>query len=177
MAKKSSKSKNPALGKTCELLGVDEVLPQLFIKGTKAGINEFQLVAGPKIGDGISSFKITFKDGMMQPFWKDRVFMARGNARLGAKSLRSKPTSQQIDTAWEALTTKLHSSSISAQRLECDTKVPVTGAQVAGTRHTKKKFGSLRLYQVPNKSKRLFFATFATDGNPDGSGGGGVGHN
>lgn len=176
MAKKSSKSKSPALGKTCELLGVGEVLPQLFIKGAKAGINEFQLVAGPKIGR-ISSYKITFKKGMMKPFWKDRVFWSRGNLSLGGKSLRSKPTSEQIETAWEALMTKVESSSISAQRLECDAEVPVTGAQVAGTRHTKKNFGCLRLYQVPNKAKRLYFATFAADGNPDGSGGGGVVHN
>lgn len=177
MAKKSSKSKSPARGKTCELLGVDEVLPQLFIKGTKAGINEFQLVPGPSIGKGISTFKITFKKEMMKPFWKDRVFVERGNTALHSKSLPSRPTSQQIDTAWQALMTKLKSSSISAQRLECDAEVPVTGAQVAGTRHTKKNFGCLRLYRVPNKAKRLYFATFAADGNPDGSGGGSTVHN
>ena len=181
MAKTSSKPKSSWPNKTCELLAVDVVLPQLFItsQGAKNGINEFRLVAGSRTGNPIDNYKIKFKKGAMTKYWKDCVFVSRGNLPVRGKSLGPNPTSKQIDAAWSSLMAKVQNWPISTERLECDTKVPVTGSKQGGTRKTKLKFGSLRLYRLPNKAgaKPLFVAAFAGDGSPDGSGGGGTVHN
>lgn len=182
MAKTSSKPKSSWLGKTCELLAVSEVLPRLFIStnGAKNGINEFRLVAGPRTGNRIYNYKIKFKKGAMAKYWKDCVFVSRGKMPLRGKSLGPNPTSKQIDTAWRNVMREFQNRPISTERLECDTKVPVTYVRVGSApRKTTMIFGSLRLYRLPNKAgaRPLFVAAFAGDGNPDGSGGGGTVHN
>lgn len=185
MARKSSKPKNPWLGKACQLLAVGVVLPRLFMsaKRTKAGINEFRLVVGSKTGSRINNYKIQFKKGAMAKYWKGCLFVPRGNLPLRVAPLALKPTSKEIDTAFRNAKKEFKDRPVSTERLECDAKVPVlvvkAGRGPGSSKTSKLKFGSLRLYRLPNTvgAKSLFIATFAGDGNPDGSGAGGSVHN
>lgn len=167
---------NPWINTTWEMSLIDGAVSALFKSGRASGRNRFWL-ANVTVGTA-ECYAVQFRDDAMTKYWRNLVFVSRGNRMptlppLAKQVLAGGHTPANLQKAGRIFTEAPASDRISTHRLECDVSIPIP-------RSSRLELGRLRLFVFPKAlrtNKALLVIHFRSDSRPNGVGGGGSVHN